>query len=584
MSSVFFVLLMGCSDYDLTSDVDSNFAEPDITIDTTSLYFGLLDLGETMAQTVTVTNQGNAALTLLHVPIQNLAGGTFTLATGGFPLILESEQSLDLLVTYTAGGTNDIGVLNVISNDPDTPDIAVDLRGGYQGPKLVVDPIAANFDEHMLGCAIEQDFTLTNIGSETLDLYGLWLTNDDFELTNALEVFDLDPGQSTVVEVTFNPDAGKLYESELVIDSNDPDGEFQAPLYGIGDDDGACQLLDLSFRVEYEIADVSFLIDNTNPRFTYLMESLMAREFGDIVEDLSESIDDITFGVAIYQDYNMSPYGGGTEFPFELKAQQTTNTARVLSALTDLTDGSWNSDEPASTMEALYQALSGQGYDQGCDRDYNDGEDVQPLRSSSSDPFGGTGGDTYSSAAGDGDLGGMGFREGALPIIIFVTDSTLRDPDAGHSSPGCSDAGTSDVELAKIALGARIIGVSMSAANKSAVDAISDISFSWEYHSGTIKETLINTVEDLVGDAIFDEVWLEIASDQYNMVDSVDPERWTMVSSGTNVDFSLTVNTALVDAPTEDTYTVTVDVRGRIDDEQWLLNSHDFYLLKPDAE
>lgn len=581
MSVVFFHLLMGCSEFDLTPENEQNTAEPDILVSATSVHFGLLDVGTSASQFLTVTNQGNATLSLLGAPVQNLNGGTFTIATGGFPLELESGAALDLMLSYAADGTNDVGQLNILSNDPDTPDITVDLRGGHEGPKLVVDPIAVNFEEHMLHCAIEQDFTLTNVGSQKLDLYDLWLTNEDFEITNGLAVLDLDPGQSTTVEVTFNPDVGKLYESALFIDSNDPDGELQAPLYGVGNDDGACEVLDLTFKVEYEVADLAILIDTTNPRFTYMMEALMVQEFGDIVEDLNTSIDDITFGVALYQDYNESPYGGNEEVPFQLKAQQTTNTARVLDALTDLGDGSWSSDEPASTMEALYQAMSGQGYDQECDGTYHDGEDVQPFRSSSSDPFSGNGGDTYSSVAGDGNLGGMGFRDGALPIVVFVTDSSLRDPDSGDPGPDCSDAGSSAVSDAKSDLGARIIGVSMEFSNRTDVEAISDVAFEWEYHSGSIKEKLVGAVEDLISNTTFDEVWIEVADDQYNMIDAIDPDQWTLVRSGSSVSFSLTVNSALVDTLSEDSYTARVDVYGRVGDEQWLLTAHEFYLLKP---
>lgn len=591
MIAVWLTMLTGCSEFELKQDTEQNYAEPDIAVSTTSLHFGLLDIGESSSQVVTVTNQGNATLTLLAAPIQNLQGGTFTLATAGFPLELPEGEALDLYVSYTAAGTDDVGLLNVVSNDPDSPDIPVTLGGGYTGPKLVIDPPAANFEEHMLNCLTEQEFTLTNVGSEPLDLYSVSMKNEDFAITQELSTLSLEPGRGTTVEVTFTPEEGRLYESILYVDSNDPDGEQQVPLYGVGNDDGACQALDLRFEVEYEIGDVAILIDNTNPRFSYLMEAAMANEFGDIVEELNESIDDITFGVAIYQDYNASPYGGNTELPFLLKAQQTANTARVLDALTDLRDGSWHSDEPASTMEALYQALTGAGYDQECDGDLHETEDVQPFRSSSSDPFGGRGGDSYSSKSGDGTLGGMGFREGALPIVIFVTDSSLRDPDSGYPSPGgCSlDAGSVAVAQAKSDLGARIVGVAVTnghgtSANLREVQAISDIAFSWAYHSGTIKEDLINTVEELIQDVTFDEVWLEVSSDAYNQIDAVTPERWELVRSGTEVEFSLSVTSALVEEPTEDTYTATVEVHGRVGDDQWLLTNHHFYIMKPVTE
>ena len=579
------LILTGCSDFNLNEQPEVNHATPDIEVSDTELYFGLVDVGESAGQTLSISNVGSAALTILNVPIQNEVGGTFIMTTGGFPVVLESGASMDLMIVYTADTSADVGLINVLSNDPQDPDIPVSLRGGYEGPKLKVEPPAFNFEEELIYCEAQQEFVLSNIGSEKLDLYEIWMKNDDFVITEPPTAWSLEPGQRTRLEVEFKPAVAALFEDSLIIDSNDPVGETSVPLYGVGGGDGACQLLDLSFQVKYEIADVAFLIDTTNPRFTYLMEALMASEFGDIVDELSKEMEDITFGVAFYQDYYKSPYGDDQEFPFSLRAQQTKNVSRVQAALTDLVDGSWGSDEPASTMEALYQAMAGLGYDQNCDRGYDEDEDVLPFISSSTDVFRGNSNDTRSSAAGDGDLGGMGFRDGALPIVIFVTDSSLRDPDSGDPSPGgCDDAGSSDVERARSALGARIIGVSMNASNYSDVAKISDVTFSWEYHSGTIKDSLIGAIEDIVKGTTFDEVWLEVSSDAYNQVDSVDPERWENVRTGSNVSFSLTVNSALVDEPRDDTYPVTVDVKGQLDGEEWLLTSHHFNVLIPISE
>ena len=44
-------------------------------------------------------------------------------------------------------------------------------------------------------------------------------------------------------------------------------------------------------------------------------------------------------------------------------------------------------------MEALYQALSGAGYDMNCDGVYDAETDVLPFIASAADPFGGTAGE-----------------------------------------------------------------------------------------------------------------------------------------------------------------------------------------------
>ena len=65
------------------------------------------------------------------------------------------------------------------------------------------------------------------------------------------------------------------------------------------------------------------------------------------------------------------------------------------------------------------------------------------------------------SSSGGGSLGGVGFRDGALHLVVYLTDSPIRDPDEGDPSPGgCAfDAGMDNVVAAASALDARIMGV-----------------------------------------------------------------------------------------------------------------------------
>ena len=67
------------------------------------------------------------------------------------------------------------------------------------------------------------------------------------------------------------------------------------------------------------------------------------------------------------------------------------------------------------------------------------------------------------------------------------------------------------------------------------------------------------------------------------MVDSVDPNRWTDVPSGTQVDFTVTVNSALVSEDSENTYPVILELYARIDDSSWLLDTHIVNVLIPES-
>ena len=112
-------------------------------------------------------------------------------------------------------------------------------------------------------------------------------------------------------------------------------------------------------------------------------------------------------------------------------------------------------------MEALYQALTGLGYDQNGDGIYDPNTDILPFIAKSEDAFGGTVDGVYDSGvAGNGTLGGFGFREGALPVIVYATDAPMRDRDIGHPVPPSANhtAGSTDVVHASDDLGARLIG------------------------------------------------------------------------------------------------------------------------------
>jgi len=115
-------------------------------------------------------------------------------------------------------------------------------------------------------------------------------------------------------------------------------------------------------------------------------------------------------------------------------------------------------------MEALYQVATGQGYDQNCDGHYDSSTDILPYRSSSKDAFGGGGGESYDShVEGAGTSGGVGWREGAMRVVLLATDNEIRDPDAGHDVlGGCSgSAGYSDVVQSFTENGVKFMGINV---------------------------------------------------------------------------------------------------------------------------
>jgi hypothetical protein len=316
-------------------------------------------------------------------------------------------------------------------------------------------------------------------------------------------------------------------------------------------------------------------------------------------------IPDAEYGFATYDDYAYASYGSSYagDKPFILLQQVTDNTAAVQAQLSSVPLHA-GADGPESTMEALYQGALGGGYDQGCDTMYNSDTDVKPFLASEDDPFGGTGGQSYSSvSSGGGEIGGFGFRDYALPVMVYATDNYLRDPEAGYGVPGgCPlDAGHSDVVDAMAELGGYTIGVMTSSWGSGAVPQMESIAeatgsiadtdgdgladdllvFTWTGSSSAFRDTVTNAIEDLINSIRFSKVELQVEGDEWGFVTHIDPPFYDNIepSAGIDVlDFTLNFR-GVVAATTEDQlYALTLNVVG---DDTILLDTLDIIVVVP---
>jgi hypothetical protein len=329
----------------------------------------------------------------------------------------------------------------------------------------------------------------------------------------------------------------------------------------------------------------------------------VASEFGSIISELSAELPDAEYGAATYDDYAYGSYGYSSsgDKPFILRHQISSNTSAVQTTLSSM-PLHYGGDGPESGMEALFQGLTGEGYDQDCNGNYSNSTDVMPFIASSSDPFSGSGGQSQTSGTGGGDIGGFGFRDYALPIVIYATDYDLRDPEAGYGTPGgCfQDAGHSDVVAAATDLGAYLIGIHvnnytttprtqmqrLAEDTNSYADTDGDgaqddlLAFQWSGSSASLRNTIVDAITALVGSVRFSEISLEVDNDPYGFVVGVNPESYTLsdTASGQTVEFTLDFLGAVAATEEDQIYNLTLNVIG---DGSVLLDSMDIYVLVP---
>ncbi len=355
------------------------------------------------------------------------------------------------------------------------------------------------------------------------------------------------------------------------------------------------------FSLSVQMGDIAFLLDTTCSMTSTL--NGVASEFSSIISALSTTLPDAQYGVATFDDYAFGSYGSaGTDKPFELVQQVTSSTSAVQSALSSLRVH-YGGDGPEGSMEALYQGLTGGGYDQACDGRYTSNTDVKPFIASGSDPFGGSGGEFYNGSGATG--GGFGFREYALPIIVYATDNYMRDPDSTNrtyngSPGGCPLDGGSDSVIAETnSLGATLIGLAVSStlptaqmtalanSTNSLADTDGDgraddvLVFSWSGSgSSSLRTTIVNAITDAVSAVQFDNVSLTVAGDENGFVSGIEPDSYPMSGSpdGETVEFTLTFRGAVAAMAEDQVFLVTLNVVG---DETVLLDTLDIYVVVP---
>jgi hypothetical protein len=364
-----------------------------------------------------------------------------------------------------------------------------------------------------------------------------------------------------------------------------------------------------NFELRIQRGDVGFLTDTTGSMGGTI--TAVQGSYDTLLTDLTATFDDVAGGAAHYDDYNYGSMGSGADTPFELTKGITTDHAAVKSAV-----ASWfasgGADGPESTVEALYQAASGAGYDQGCDGRYDAAQDVLPFLSDASDPFGGSAGEAYDPTLLEaGTRGGMGFRAYSLPVIIYATDNLLRDPEAdgGHSATpgGCPiDATSSDVVVALDDLGGYIVGVDVTGGSwtwgpRPQMEDLADrtnsradmdgggvaddlLVYSLVQSSPTFKKDfsdyVLKAVDQLVASIKFSEVELYIDGDEYGFVTNITPERYTGIEPDGEValPFTLTFRGVVAGVSEDQTFLLTLNVLG---DGTTLLDTQDIVVVVP---
>ena len=224
-------------------------------------------------------------------------------------------------------------------------------------------------------------------------------------------------GDSDLVEVVIH----QLCVMDPTTCNGDPDP--LDPGQGVSDEDYVFvlpyqdpeQRKPLDFATSITNADIHFSMDTTGSMSEEIAN--LRNGVSQVISQTAAQVPNSAFGVSRYEDFPLDPYGTSGDLPYQLHQRITTVTSQVQSGVNALAIRNGR-DTPESGWEALYRIATGNqlSWSGGSIPAFNPNSGYNP--------------------AINGLLGGVGFRDGALPIVVQITDARSHDTTA--LSPGCA--------------------------------------------------------------------------------------------------------------------------------------------------
>ncbi|MCF2848919.1 S8 family serine peptidase [Pseudoalteromonas sp. ACER1] len=155
--------------------------------------------------------------------------------------------------------------------------------------------------------------------------------------------------------------------------------------------------------------DIMFLIDVSGSYDDDI--SNLKTQADAILDNLTGRGINVAFGVSAFSDFPIDGYGsaGSGDEAFYLLQEVTTNVDDVKSGITSL-ETFYGGDYQESQLEGLYQVATGAGRDINDDGQYTDAGEISPSS--------------------------IGWREGALKVVLLATDAAFHDSDLETDYPG----------------------------------------------------------------------------------------------------------------------------------------------------
>lgn len=206
---------------------------PQLSTNPVSLNFGSVTVGNSSTKAVTISNTGNANLTITQI---STSGAGFSGTGITLPLTLTPGQSANYSVQFAPTGTgNASGQVSFTSNSPTNPSVSLSGTGAAATVlQLSVSQSSLAFGSVTVGNSSSQSVVLTNGGNANVSISQITVAGSDFSGSGITTPLTLTPGQNATYTAQFTPTATGSASGQITFTSNASNSPTLVSLSGTG--------------------------------------------------------------------------------------------------------------------------------------------------------------------------------------------------------------------------------------------------------------------------------------------------------------------------------------------------------------
>jgi hypothetical protein len=202
-----------------------------ITLSSTSIDFGDVNIGTSPQTSITITNSGNAALVISSVVVD---GSGFILLNNDSTITVQPNSSYELYVQFLPTvPTEYTGTIILTHNGSDSL-TTIPLSGKGIAATITLSSTSIDFGDVSIGTSPQTSITITNSGNAVLVISSTTINGDGFTLPNNETTITIEPDGNHNIMVQFLPLAPIEYTGTITLTHNGSDSLTIIQLSGKG--------------------------------------------------------------------------------------------------------------------------------------------------------------------------------------------------------------------------------------------------------------------------------------------------------------------------------------------------------------